>query len=75
MDKKPTVVLLLSCVFSNKWRLVVDASRTLNQYCTKRKMKLEDLSHVSFTVRQGDFCVVNDLDSGYWHVPVAKDLH
>ena len=51
----------------------MDASRTLNPYCTRRKIKLEDLSHVPFTVRQGDFCVVNDLDSGYWHIPIARE--
>lgn len=28
--------------------------------------QLEDLSHVARTVRQGDWMVVNDLDSGYW---------
>ena len=73
VEEKPTIVLPLSCVYSTKWRLVVDASRTLNPFCTKRKIKLEDLSHVSHTIRRGDFMVCNDLDSGYWHVPVHPD--
>ena len=71
--KQPKVVLPLSAVYSKKWRLVVDASRTLNPYCTKRKIMLEDLSHVPLVIRKGDFMVVNDLDSGYWHVPVAEE--
>ena len=48
---------------------MVDASRGLNPFCTKRGVVLEDLEHVQHTVRQGDFMMVNDLDSGYWHVP------
>ena len=71
--QKPTVVLPLSVVFSKKWRLVVDASRTLNPYCLRRKIKLEDLTHVQKVVRQNDYMVVNDLDSGYWHVPIAQE--
>ena len=34
---------------------------------------LEDLSHVPLVIRQGDYMVVNDLDSGYWHIPIAKE--
>ena len=71
--EKPHIVLPLSCVYSNKWRLVVDASRTLNPFCTKRKIKLEDLSHVGHTIRPGDYMVCNDLDSGYWHVPIHAE--
>ena len=71
--ERPTVVLPLSVVFSKKWRLVVDASRTLNPYCLKRKIKLEDLTHVQNVVRQNDYMVVNDLDSGYWHVQIAQE--
>ena len=40
----------------------------LNPYCTKRGIVLEDLGHIQHTVKQGDFMMVNDLDSGYWHV-------
>ena len=73
VDQQPKVVLPLSAVFSKKWRLVVDASRTLNPYCTRQKIMLEDLSHVPLVIRQGDYMVVNDLDSGYWHIPIAKE--
>ena len=24
-------------------------------------------------IGKGDYCVVNDLDSGYWHVPIAEE--
>ena len=45
----------------------------LNPYCTKRGIVLEDLGHIQHTVKQGDFMMVNDLDSGYWHVPIAHE--
>ena len=51
-------------VDSNKWRLVLDGSRNLNPYCTPRKARLEDLSHIASTVKRFDFMVVNDHDSG-----------
>ena len=73
VEQQPHIVMPLSVVYSKKWRLVVDASRTLNPYCSKRKMKLEDLSHVPFVVRKNDYMVCNDLDSGYWHVPIAEE--
>ena len=68
--EQPTVVLPLSLVYSSKWRLVLDASRGLNPYCTSRGIKLDDLTHVPHVVQQKDFMIVNDLDSGFWHVPV-----
>ena len=40
----------------------------LNPYCTKRGIVLEDLGYIQHTVKQGNFMMVNDLDSGYWHV-------
>jgi hypothetical protein len=73
VESRPKVVLPLSRVYSNKWRLVVDASRGLNPYCTKRSIKLEDLTHVCHNLKKGDFMVCNDLDSGYWHVPIHPD--
>ena len=59
------VILLLSVVFSNKLRLVVDTLRHINPYITKRKVKLDYLEDFSFMVRQGDFVAIDDLDSGY----------
>ena len=70
VQEQPKVVLPLSVVYSKKPKLVVDASRGLNPHCTKRGIDLEDLGHVQHTVKQGDFMMVNDLDSGYWHVPI-----
>ena len=70
VETQPAVVLPLSLVFSSKWRLVLDASRGLNPYCTSRGIKLDDLTHVPHVVRHNDFMIVNDLDSGFWHVPV-----
>ena len=55
----------LSVVYSNKLCLVVDASRHINPFMTKRIGEIDDLV---FLVREGDYIVVDDLDSGYWHV-------
>ena len=47
----------------------------LNPYCTKRGIVLEDLGHIQHTVKQGNFMMVDDLDSGYWHVLLNKFLY
>ena len=73
VKERPRVVNPMSVVMSGKLRLVLDGSRNLNPYCKQRGIKLEDHSHISSTVKRGDFMVVNDHDSGYWHVPVAED--
>ena len=70
---RPSIVLPLSLVFSNKWRVCLDCSRGLNPFCTTRRITLADLTHVSRTVQKGDYMVVNDLTSGYWQVPVHPD--
>ena len=71
MNKKDfQIILPLSVVFSNKLILVVDASCHINPYVTKRGLKLDSLDEFSFLVQKDDFLVVNDLDSGYWHVPL-----
>ena len=49
---RPLVVNPISCVYSNKWRLVVDC-RLLNPYVAKRKIKLEDLRCVPTMVSKG----------------------
>ena len=36
-------------------------------------IKLDDLGHVSNVVAQGDYMLFNDLDSGYWHVPMCEE--
>ena len=53
-------------------RLVVDASRHLNPFVYKVKTKLEDLKLYPDTMEKNDFCSVDDLDSGYWHVPLSR---
>ena len=67
------VILPLSAVYSNKMRLVVDASRHLNPYVKKVLTKLEDLKQFPYSSETGDFCAVDDLDSGYWHVPLSRE--
>ena len=53
----------ISVVFSYKLHLVVDTSRHINPYVTKRKVKLYLLDDFAFMVKQGDFVAVDDLDS------------
>ena len=70
---KPYIVNPISCVFSNKWRLVVDC-RLLNPFVQKRKIKLEDLSILPNLVSQGDYMSTDDLEKGYWQVKL-NPLH
>ena len=53
-------------------QLVVDALRHLNPFVSKVKTNLEDLRKYPYVMESGDFCAVDDLDSGYWHVPLAE---
>lgn len=69
---RPYLCLPMSVVFSKKSRLVVDASRHLNPFILDRKIKLEDLTVGEQMLKQGDFQTSADLDSGYWHVPIAE---
>ena len=62
-------------VYSNKWRLVVDASRHLNPFLRKRKIKLEDLLAMADLVQQDDFLSTDNLESGYWHVLLHPDMY
>ena len=64
---RPRIINPIRCVFSNKWRLVVDC-RLLNAYVQKRKTKLEDLSVNPSVFSHGDFMSTNDLEKGYWQV-------
>ena len=64
------VIIPLSVVYSNKLRLVVDISCHINPYVTKQKVKLDLLKEFAFLVYNEDFVAVDDLDSGYWHVPL-----
>jgi hypothetical protein len=69
----PYIVNPVSIVFSKKWRCVLDASQHLNPHCTRQKTRLDDLSNVPLLIKKGDFMTVNDLDSGYWQVPIFPD--
>lgn len=67
---QPHIVNPVSCVYSKKWRCVLDASLGLNPFCLKRKIQLSDLKSIDKILEEGDFMTVSDLDSGYWHVPI-----
>ena len=64
---RPHIMNPILCVFTNKWRLVVDC-RLLNPYVAKRKIKLEDLSCVPAMVSKGDYMSSDILEKGYWQV-------
>jgi hypothetical protein len=49
---------------------VLDVSLFLNTFCLKRKTRLADLSCIPIIHRESDYMTVNDLDSGYWQVPI-----
>ena len=66
---KPFIINPISVVFTNKWRMVVDC-RLLNPFLVKRKIKLEDLRVVPDLVSEGNFMSTDDLEKGYWQVPL-----
>ena len=70
VDYVSHIVNSVPCVYSKKWRCVIDASIGLNPYCLKRKITLDNLTSIHKVICQGDFMTVSDLDSGYWHVPI-----
>jgi hypothetical protein len=65
---KPHVVLPMSVVFSNKMRLVVDASRNLNPYLRKRAVKLSHLGAANTNLPSDSWMCTLDLESGYHQV-------
>ena len=69
---KPAVINPISCVYSNKWRLVVDC-RLLNPYLVKRKIKLEDLSCIPTMLSEGNFMSTDNLEKGYWQVKLNSN--
>ena len=52
----------------------MDASRHINPYVTKRRIRLDSSDKFSLLVQKDDFLVVIDLDSGYWHVALHPSL-
>lgn len=50
----------------------MDASRGLNPYLLDRKIRLEGLDVREQILQPGDFQTKQDLDSGYWHVPLFE---
>ena len=54
VEEQPEIVLPLSVVYSTKVRMVVDASRHLNDYLVPRKVKLETLDDADLVVEEGD---------------------
>ena len=72
--KDSFVILPMSVVYSNKWRLVVNASRHLNPYVKKWNMRLDTLDDLAELIERNNYLAVSDLDSGYWHVPMHPSM-
>lgn len=70
---RPRCVLPCSVVYSNKWRLVIDASRNINPFIFRKKVVLDSLDSVEQSTRPGDFQTKQDLSQGYFHVPLHPD--
>ena len=73
VSERPHLVLPCSVVFSNKVRLVVDASRALNPFLEDRPVKLTSLEKANDGVPKDAWGSTQDLDSGYYHVSVAQE--
>ena len=64
-----------SVVFSKKMRALLDSSQHANPYLETKKTKLSDWSKVSEMIKKDWWYSVDDLDSGYWQVPLAPDQY
>ena len=71
---RPRITLPCSVVYSNKWRLVCDASRHINPYVVKNPTSLDSLSSVEQFSRPGDFMTKQDLSSGYFHTSLRESM-
>jgi hypothetical protein len=69
-DDIPHVIMPLSLVYSNKWRLLSDGSRNLNPHIRERKVNLSHLGSFHEGFVQGSWMRSCDLEAGYWQVPI-----
>jgi len=73
VQQKPHVVLLLQVVFSGgKKRIIVDASRQVNQFLKDGKVRLDHLFKVAPCIDKNSFLTTFDLKSGYYHLRVRE---
>ena len=69
MDQPYHVEIPLSVVYSNKL-ILVDASWHINPIVQQRKVILDSLNDVAALENQLFWMTVDDLGSGYWHLPL-----
>ena len=74
LQARSRITLPCSVVFSNKWRVVCDASRHINPYVVKNKVSLDSLSSVEQSSCPGDFMTKQDLSAGYFHILLREDM-
>lgn len=74
VDEQPFITLPCSLVWSNKLRLVVDASRGLNPFLEDKPVKLTSLEKANDSVQQNSWGSTQDLDSGYYHIMIHPDF-
>ena len=68
--KRPKRVMPLSYVFSNKPRMIGDASQNLNEYIEDRQVKLSHLRVANEGLEEGLYMTTADLEAGYQQVPI-----
>ncbi|XP_059079168.1 uncharacterized protein LOC131877501 isoform X1 [Tigriopus californicus] len=73
--EKPWFILPLQLVHRDGKppRLVVDASRQINPFLFKRKVRLPTLGEINQGVERGDYWASLDLKSGYYHLRIHDD--
>jgi hypothetical protein len=81
VKEKPLVVSPLGLVTktlddgSLKHRLVYDASRHLNKYVQVPHVRLSHLEKALEITQKGDFQVIFDLKSAYYHIKIVPEQH
>jgi len=74
VQKRPHTVLPLQVAWSKgKRRIIVDASRQLNDFLPDGKVRLDHLFKVAPLIPAGAWLTTLDLKSGYYHLRIRDD--
>jgi len=74
VQKRPHTVLPLQVAWSKgKRRIIVDASRQLNDYLPDGKVRLDHLFKIAPLIPEGAWLTTLDLKSGYYHLKIHEN--
>lgn len=75
VSKPPHLILPIQVVDRDekKKRLVIDASRSLNNYIRKRRVTLDHLHKIADSFPRNWWVASMDVSSGYYHIKVAPE--